>query len=63
MVLNLIEISQHFLNCVHFSQLDPNMKHLELPSFSGKFIFGKSLDKHALDKAKVQVQNYLEVNN
>jgi hypothetical protein len=59
-------VLKSLVNCLElirsiFSQLDPNMKHLELPSFSGKFIFGKTLDKQALNKAKGQVQNYLEV--
>ncbi|XP_059486173.1 sorting nexin-25 [Neocloeon triangulifer] len=41
-------------------QLDSSVKNLELPSFSGKFLFGKTLDKPALEKAKFQIQNYLE---
>ncbi|CAB3359141.1 Hypothetical predicted protein [Cloeon dipterum] len=41
-------------------QLDPTVKNVELPSFSGKFLFGKTLDKAALEKAKKQIQKYLE---
>ena len=36
------------------------LKNLELPSNSFKFIFGKN-DKNSLDKAKSLIQKYLEV--
>nr|XP_022906354.1 sorting nexin-25 isoform X1 [Onthophagus taurus] len=36
-----------------------NLKNLELPSQSFKFLFGKS-DKNSLDKAKGQIQKYLQ---
>lgn len=37
-----------------------NLKNLELPSQSFKFLFGKS-DKNSLEKAKAQIQKYLQV--
>lgn len=37
-----------------------NLKNIELPSQSFKFLFGKS-DKHSLEKAKAQIQKYLQV--
>lgn len=37
-----------------------NIKSLELPTQSFKFLFGK-LDKNSLGKAKFQIQKYLEV--
>lgn len=37
-----------------------DVKSLELPSQSFKFLFGKS-DKNSLEKAKAQIQKYLEV--
>lgn len=37
-----------------------DLKTLELPSQSFKFLFGKS-DKNSLEKAKSQIQKYLEV--
>lgn len=36
------------------------VKSLELPTQSFKFLFGKS-DKNSLEKAKAQIQKYLEV--
>lgn len=36
------------------------MKQLELPSQSPKFLFGKQSDKSSLEKAKAQIQKYLE---
>lgn len=41
-------------------QLCSGVKSLELPSQSFKFLFGKS-DKNSLEKAKTQIQKYLEV--
>lgn len=37
-----------------------DIRSLELPSQSFKFLFGKS-DKNSLEKAKAQIQKYLEV--
>lgn len=37
-----------------------DIRSLELPSQSFKFLFGKS-DKNSLEKAKIQIQKYLEV--
>lgn len=37
-----------------------NLKNLELPSQSFKFLFGKN-DKNSLEKAKTQIQKYLQV--
>lgn len=37
-----------------------NVRSLELPTQPFKFLFGKS-DKNSLEKAKVQIQKYLEV--
>lgn len=34
---------------------------MELPSQSPKFLFGKQSDKSSLEKAKAQIQKYLEV--
>ncbi|XP_046394040.1 sorting nexin-25 [Ischnura elegans] len=41
-------------------QLGSEVKGLELPSQSGKFLFGKGIDKNSLEKAKSQIQKYLE---
>jgi len=43
------------------SQLWSGAKQPELPSQSPKFLFGKPLDKASCEKAKMQVQKYLEV--
>lgn len=37
-----------------------DIKSLELPSQSFKFLFGKT-DRNSLEKAKAQIQKYLEV--
>lgn len=37
-----------------------DIRNLELPSQSFKFLFGKS-DRNSLEKAKAQIQKYLEV--
>ncbi|KAK7865188.1 hypothetical protein R5R35_012045 [Gryllus longicercus] len=42
------------------SQLSSSVKHLELPSQSLKFRFGKSALEKALEKAKGQIQKYLQ---
>lgn len=42
--------------------LSTEIRNLELPSQSFKFLFGKS-DKNSLEKAKQQIQKYLQVNN
>lgn len=39
-----------------------DIRSLELPSQSFKFLFGKS-DKNSLEKAKGQIQKYLEVSD
>ncbi|XP_071452813.1 sorting nexin-25 [Hetaerina americana] len=41
-------------------QLGSEVKGLELPSQPGKFLFGKGIDKNSLEKAKIQIQKYLE---
>ncbi|XP_067008623.2 sorting nexin-25 isoform X2 [Anabrus simplex] len=41
-------------------QLNRNLKHLDLPSQSLKFRFGKTALKNSLEKAKVQIQKYLQ---
>ncbi|KAG8224803.1 hypothetical protein J437_LFUL002248 [Ladona fulva] len=41
-------------------QLGSEVKGLELPSQPGKFLFGKGVDKNSLEKAKNQIQKYLE---
>lgn len=38
------------------------LKNLELPSNSFKFLFGKN-DKNNLEKAKILIQKYLEVSS
>ncbi|KAF4521148.1 hypothetical protein B566_EDAN012914 [Ephemera danica] len=49
-----------FLELHRKFQLDAEVKKIELPTYSAKFLFGKTVDRSSLDKAKTLIQRYLE---